>query len=578
MTFLPVLYREMRAAARNANTYRVRFIAAFLTVLFSAFSLWFVTLFKSAPISPRELFIALTLIEFVFVCAIGFCLTADSISEEKREMTLDLLFLANLKSWDVVLGKLGAAIVRGAMALIGTLPVLAIPLLLGGTRASEFLQISASILMGLFFSMSAGLMFSACFRRGWTALGCSGALVLFFCAALPLLSEIARKLRLVSFDPDLLALPSPSYSLEMSLGARAMGQWFLVSSGIVFALSLTMLAGAIAVLPVAWRDRPARTAGFWAQIKERISFGSPNFRRCFRHRLLDINPVYWLSSRQPVAALGLLLFIAAGVALNPILLGRFRRLSEPEAQTILPFVFWIFAGCGVHALVLLRVPMVAAERFGEDRKTGALELLLSTPASVKEILRGHWRALRRYFAGPVLVALSMHLIPICFLIALQPMIGNRPQSLLDLLQGVWRHIAGDPVTRDWENNLALVMMLGLIPAIVLTWVSLAWLATWLSLRVRRTITVPLLALVAAQLPVGIAFAFIIAVKEYNRWRFDHQFSQMLFLVSLAFALQCAVQIFWVWFCRRQVLRHFRSAATDRYEGERPRRWWQFRLA
>src|SRR5262249_29129068 len=41
----------------------------------------------------------------------------------------------------------------------------------------------------------------------------------------------------------------------------------------------------------------------------------------------------------------------------------------------------------------------------DQRKTGALELLLSTPLKVEEILHGQWLALRRQFFGPVIAVL-----------------------------------------------------------------------------------------------------------------------------------------------------------------------------
>jgi len=49
--------------------------------------------------------------------------------------------------------------------------------------------------------------------------------------------------------------------------------------------------------------------------------------------------------------------------------------------------------------------MEACRRFSADRKTGALELLLSTPLKVEEILRGQWRALSKQFAAPAAVVL-----------------------------------------------------------------------------------------------------------------------------------------------------------------------------
>jgi hypothetical protein len=43
----------------------------------------------------------------------------------------------------------------------------------------------------------------------------------------------------------------------------------------------------------------------------------------------------------------------------------------------------------------------AAERFVDDRRAGAMELLLSTPLTPGEIIAGQWAALRLYFGGPV---------------------------------------------------------------------------------------------------------------------------------------------------------------------------------
>src|ERR1051325_5345346 len=53
---------------------------------------------------------------------------------------------------------------------------------------------------------------------------------------------------------------------------------------------------------------------------------------------------------------------------------------------------------------------VAAEssrQIADDRKQGTLELLLSTPLSVAEIVRGQRLALLRQFVGPVLVVLGV---------------------------------------------------------------------------------------------------------------------------------------------------------------------------
>jgi uncharacterized membrane protein YecN with MAPEG domain len=82
MTLLPVVQREIRVAARERNTYFVRFLAAFTPVLFSIFSLWFVSAaFNEQPIPPRQLFLFLTWIAYIFVALAGFVLTCDAISQ-----------------------------------------------------------------------------------------------------------------------------------------------------------------------------------------------------------------------------------------------------------------------------------------------------------------------------------------------------------------------------------------------------------------------------------------------------------------------------------------------------------------
>src|SRR5256885_5281345 len=64
------------------------------------------------------LFRALFGFAFVYCLFIGARLTADCLSEEKREGTLGLLFLTDLKGYDVVFGKLAATSVNSIYALV----------------------------------------------------------------------------------------------------------------------------------------------------------------------------------------------------------------------------------------------------------------------------------------------------------------------------------------------------------------------------------------------------------------------------------------------------------------------------
>ena len=66
------------------------------------------------------LFTVLNAIAFIFCLLAGVFLTADCLSEEKREGTLGLLFLTSLKGYDVVLGKSNTVIDASLDELVAT--------------------------------------------------------------------------------------------------------------------------------------------------------------------------------------------------------------------------------------------------------------------------------------------------------------------------------------------------------------------------------------------------------------------------------------------------------------------------
>ena len=59
-------------------------------------------------------------------------MTADCISREKREGTLGLLFLTPLTVFDVIAGKAGIHVLRALTLFLAALPILGLPMVLGG--------------------------------------------------------------------------------------------------------------------------------------------------------------------------------------------------------------------------------------------------------------------------------------------------------------------------------------------------------------------------------------------------------------------------------------------------------------
>src|SRR5664279_1436043 len=120
--------------------------------------------------------IALGLFSILTGSAVLYCLaggvrfTADCLSEEKREGTLGLLFLTDLKGYDVVLGKLVATSLNGFYAVLAVVPVLALPLLLGGVAPGEFGRMALVTINTLFFSLALGMCVSALSRSARKAM------------------------------------------------------------------------------------------------------------------------------------------------------------------------------------------------------------------------------------------------------------------------------------------------------------------------------------------------------------------------------------------------------------------------
>ena len=128
---------------------------------------------------------------------------------------------------------------------------------------------------------------------------------------------------------------------------------------------------------------------------QQITAGSASVRIAWRAKCLNRNPYLWIAARAKRANLSIWLFLLVLTLAWCLGLWRFgtHDWMVPEI-------------CGFTAVALqlslkITIARSAAERFIEDRSAGAMELLLSTPLSVGEIIRGQWAGLRVYFGGPL---------------------------------------------------------------------------------------------------------------------------------------------------------------------------------
>lgn len=521
MNLLPVARRELGLAARRDRTYYGRMLTAGAALLVWLFSQPWTRL--TGQSGGREIFGVLTGLANWLCLAGGLHLTADAISRERREGTLGLLFLSHLSGWDVVLGKLAAHATLAFYGLLATMPVLALPLLAGGVTAGEFWWAMLVLVNTLFFGASLGLAIStACSEPGTARNAALGAL-LWFWLGLP---SLARALPLLGMSPAM-ATWLPRLSPLTALGLNP-GVGGALNNGAAAALVISHLEGWVFLAAAAawsariWRERPAgRARRGWQAGWRNFQLGGPAARAARRSRLLDQGAFYWLFTRQrwkpvwPPVALGLVLMALAAI---------WGLEGEPGP----PLGAALILGYAWHVLLKFWIAGEAAGVLVRHRLEGTFELLLSTPLTVRDIVAGQFRALRRQF-GPTVLATALFT-------AGYPVVWA-------LTDPDWSRAAAEVA-----SPVALLAAAGLMCDAY----ALAWLASWRALAARRAqhaagsavfrvLLLPWLVLLF--LAFGGAFRDFVAALVY--WVFVGGVSDFL----------------WIVYARDRLLSDFRTAAA-----------------
>lgn len=294
MRFLPIVQRELRTAARRRSTFRIRLWAAVIAIAAGVVALTLSWTVRGRPSLGNPVFNLLTGYVFGLCLLSGVLLSADSLSEEMRAGTLDLLFLSNLKGYDIVLGKFIARSLSALYGLLAQLPVIGISLVLGGVTGAEFCRMALALVNVVFFSLATGLGISAFVRDSQRARGNTLGVLLLLAGVAPALVSAG-----VSTAGRVWIWLSPFYPYWHADEARyrlnAATFWgALLGSHL---LGWTFLAVASVALPWRWRER-ARRPPSMALPRQQCGGRSLARRVQARRELLAKNPVWWLPTKQ----------------------------------------------------------------------------------------------------------------------------------------------------------------------------------------------------------------------------------------------------------------------------------------
>ena len=395
MNVLPVIGRELRSQARQPFTYWVRVVGGAVLVavagLYGAGSAY-------ANARGSELFRLLNGALFFAIWILVPSITADCLSRERREGTLGLLFLTPLRAEEIVLAKALANGLRAVTVGLAVMPVLTLPLLMGGVSSIEMAYGGVANACAFCLALGAGLLASAWSKVFSRTLIVAGLLGVFFFIALCSAAGMCVPVAWTSnpgwdLGPGLTLLLDVNGSRSYSLSSMPLRQqwetfWAALSlpCGGVLVLMLVVAACTHSVRR-RWREEGPTAMQLW--VKRRLC--TPVLFRSWLRRWLETrltrNPISWLQQRSwsgRAIAFGwlavMICYLTAAVLQADVLMNDFLSMQVP-------------IGC----LLALSIAAAAASSFRQERESGALELILVTPLSAREVLGGRIRGVWMQF-------------------------------------------------------------------------------------------------------------------------------------------------------------------------------------
>jgi len=436
MTFLPVVERELRVASRRRGTYWGRLVAA---VIGWAVAAWILRAADAGSHNGAVVFRILAWLVFGYTAVGGLLATSDCVSEEKREGTLGLLFLTDLKGYDVVFGKLASTSVKSIYWVLAVGPALAISIVLGAVTQGEFVRVMLVALNLFFFFLSASLFASSLCRQDNHSLGLGALVSAGLLAGLP---ALARLQFLHIPNPDLAFIFSPAFGCFAAFETwhgRFPHSWFWLNFLVTQIYAWSLLGFACRIVPRAWQDSSSGKRRS-SLVKTKSVKGTSE-----RKEVLAVNVFLWRavqSARQrTVVWLGLLAVALLWLASDSVL--PVKRFDVNKDLITL-----LLAGMVLKIWLALE----ASATLSADRRSAALELLLTTPLPEEEIIKGQRLALWRQFAEPAVAVFLANML-LLFMEVLQLPVGSGLTDERNLLVGLHLITAGsmlvDLVTLSW---------------------------------------------------------------------------------------------------------------------------------
>jgi len=206
------------------------------------------------------------------------------------------------------------------------------------------------------------------------------------------------------------------------------------------------------------------------------------------------------------------------------------RVFTPSAD---PTPYWLTAALLADVCLRLAITSEAGMGIWRHRESGAIELILVTPLDEREVIRGQWLALRRRFAGVILVMTGTNLAILGCVHFLEP----------------------------WPSGALFVsFVLCYIVASLVNYAALGWVGIWCGARAPKAsaATGALGRLLGPPLAGVLAGALILLLADVL------QTDERRWFILLGWAAFCGVvsDLLWMLWTRRRLAQRFRQMVAE----------------
>ena len=366
----------------------------------------------SARAAGRFVYAAILILTLIEITRTG-QIASHFFAEERRNNTLGLLFSTGITAAEVLVGKLTALLIIPLSRLITVIPCLMVLPLIRAVTVDVCIATFVTFVALLLFSISVNLFASLVFEEHSSARTFADIFIIVLVAIGPAIHFLNRYFTGTSLDQLWLCI-SPAYAPWQFFQKAPHHQLhYIYLSNLVTGVVIIILFVISAVLVGRiWRDQ---TTG--ARVNQLKFFSALKRRTRGAGALLESNPYQWLIERdfQPM----LLSCLTLGAFAFIWLLG----LWHWESAWLVPLNFWATLLL-VGSVIRWMSSYIAAKQIGRDRTSGGLEILLTSPLHVDDIIAGQEKALNRYVRPLFWLTGALHILFYVLGLLYHPMTGQ----------------------------------------------------------------------------------------------------------------------------------------------------------